>query len=116
MPNAFLPSSRLQDYEAELAEACKRDLGKSYFEAQLADIGWCKNDIIFVTNNLEKWVKDEKAPDIPWANALLKPRIRKDPLGCVLIIGCASTSATCLDRADVHLEPSTFPSSFPSAR
>jgi beta-apo-4'-carotenal oxygenase len=77
----------LKDHEAELAEACKRDLGKPYFEAQLADIAWVENDIIFVSDNLEKWVKDEKAPDIPLMNALLKPRIRKDPLGCVLVIG-----------------------------
>jgi beta-apo-4'-carotenal oxygenase len=78
---------RIKDHEAELAEACKRDLGKPYFEAQLADIAWVENDAIFVANNLEKWAKDEKAPDIPLMNSLLKPRIRKDPLGCVLIIG-----------------------------
>lgn len=45
------------------------------------------NDIVFVTKNLEKWAKDEKAKDIPLTNALMSPRIRKDPLGCVLVIG-----------------------------
>jgi len=68
----------------------KRDLGKPAFEAQIADIGWIENDAIFASNNLEKWVKDEKAPDIPLVNKLLRPRIRKDPLGCVLIIGCVT--------------------------
>lgn len=77
----------MKDHEEELAEAGKRDLGKPYFEAQLADIAWVENDVVFVANNLEKWVKDEKAPDIPFTNSFLKPRIRKDPLGCVLIIG-----------------------------
>lgn len=70
-------------------EACKRDLGKSAFEAYLTEIDWCKNDIVFVCNNLEKWAKDEKAPDIPLMNTALSPRIRKDPLGCVLVIGYA---------------------------
>lgn len=45
------------------------------------------NDIVFVNNNLEKWAKAEAAPDIPLLNKPLHPKIRKDPLGCVLIIG-----------------------------
>jgi beta-apo-4'-carotenal oxygenase len=45
------------------------------------------NDIIFIQNNLKKWVEDEKAPDIPLLNTALNPRIRKDPIGTVLIIG-----------------------------
>ncbi len=77
----------LKDNETALVEACKRDLGKSSFETFLTEIGWCENDIVFVCNNLEKWAKDEKAPDIPLTNWALKPRIRKEPLGCVLIIG-----------------------------
>ena len=32
-------------------------------------------------------MKDEKAPDIPLSNSLLNPRIRKEPLGTVLVIG-----------------------------
>ncbi|KAG9238085.1 Aldehyde/histidinol dehydrogenase [Amylocarpus encephaloides] len=70
-----------------LIEACKKDLGKSAFEAYISEVDWCKNDIIFVTKNLAKWMKDEPAPDIPLTNSLLKPKIRKDPLGTVLIIG-----------------------------
>jgi beta-apo-4'-carotenal oxygenase len=45
------------------------------------------NDIVFICNNLAKWMKDEKAPDIPLMNAALSPKIRKDPLGVVLVIG-----------------------------
>ena len=45
------------------------------------------NDIVFVSKNLAKWAKDEAAPDINLMNKLLSPRIRKEPLGCVLIIG-----------------------------
>ncbi|KAL8654059.1 MAG: hypothetical protein Q9226_003584 [Calogaya cf. arnoldii] len=77
----------IKDNEAAIVQACKEDLGKGVFETYLSEIDWCTNDIVFVTQNLEKWVKDEKASDIPLANKLLSPRIRKDPLGAILIIG-----------------------------
>lgn len=46
-----------------------------------------ENDVVFVTKNLAKWAKDEKAEDIDFPFSLMKPTIRKDPLGCVLVIG-----------------------------
>ncbi|PBP18596.1 fatty aldehyde dehydrogenase [Diplocarpon rosae] len=75
------------DYSDALVEACKSDLGKPVFETFISEIDWCKNDIMFVTKNLAKWMKDESAPDIPLTNTLLNPRIRKEPLGTVLVIG-----------------------------
>lgn len=57
------------------------------FETYLSEVDWCKNDIIFMCDNLAKWMKDEKAPDIPLTNSLLNPRIKKEPLGTVLVIG-----------------------------
>jgi len=42
---------------------------------------------MFITKNLKNWVKDEPAPDMPLTNKLLNPRIRKEPLGTVLVIG-----------------------------
>lgn len=57
-------------------------------------VGWCLNDIVFVNNNLAKWAKTEAAPDIPLLNKPLHPKIRKDPLGCVFIIGYASQQGT----------------------
>ncbi|EON69525.1 hypothetical protein W97_08785 [Coniosporium apollinis CBS 100218] len=77
----------LRDNEDLILDACKKDLGKSQFETYITEVGWCENDIVFMCNNLEKWVKDESAPDIPLANKLFSPRIRKDPLGTVLVIG-----------------------------
>ncbi|SLM41424.1 fatty aldehyde dehydrogenase [Lasallia pustulata] len=77
----------LKDNEAALLEACKHDIGKGTFETMLTEISWCENDIVFVCNNLAKWAKDEKAPDMPLTNSLFSPTIRKDPLGCVLVIG-----------------------------
>jgi len=77
----------LVDYSDALVEACTKDLGKPVFETYISEIDWCKNDIIFITKNLAKWMKDEPAPDIPLVNSLMYPRIKKEPLGTILVIG-----------------------------
>ncbi|TVY20370.1 Beta-apo-4'-carotenal oxygenase [Lachnellula arida] len=77
----------LHDNIEALTEACKNDLGKPAFETGISEIDWCMNDIIFVTKNLEKWAKDESPPDMDLPNKLFSPRIRKEPLGTVLVIG-----------------------------
>jgi len=77
----------LKDNANAIVAACKEDLGKGSFEANLGELDFCTNTIIYDCNNLQKWAKDESAPDIPLANQLLRPKIRKDPMGCVLIIG-----------------------------
>lgn len=77
----------MRDNADAIASACKKDLGKGQFETNLTDIDMVLNDIIYTCNSLEKWMKDETAPDIPLFNKILRPKIRKDPLGCVLIIG-----------------------------
>ncbi|KAK3704724.1 Hexadecenal dehydrogenase [Vermiconidia calcicola] len=77
----------LKDEEPALLEACKLDLGKSAYETYLTELGWVLNDIIFMSKNLARFAKDEKAEDISLTNSFMKPRIKKDPLGAVLIIG-----------------------------
>ncbi|KAK5454205.1 Hexadecenal dehydrogenase [Exophiala xenobiotica] len=77
----------IEDHKEELVEACRRDLNKGYFESMVGEVNWVQNDIVFQTQNLEKWMRDEKPADIAWTNRLVSPRIRKDPLGVVLIIG-----------------------------
>lgn len=77
----------LKDAESALLEACKLDLGKSRYEAYMTEVGWVLNDIIFMNKNLERFMKDEKPDDIDLTNSFMKPRIRKDPLGAILIIG-----------------------------
>jgi beta-apo-4'-carotenal oxygenase len=77
----------ISDAAPDLLEACKLDLGKPIFETYVGEIDWCKNDIVFVTKNLARWMKDEKAPDIPFMNVIMKPKIRKEPLGTILVIG-----------------------------
>jgi beta-apo-4'-carotenal oxygenase len=86
----------LKDNEAALIEACKLDLGKPTYEILAGEILWCLNDIVFVCNNLKKWMADEKAPDIDLKNTLVNPKIRKEPLGTVLVIGyvyCSTASS-----------------------
>lgn len=77
----------LVDNADAIAQACKIDLGKGHFEANLMELDFCTNTCIYCCDNLDKWAKDETAADIQLANKLLFPKIRKDPLGCVLIIG-----------------------------
>lgn len=81
---------RLKDNYNAIETACKKDLGKGIFESGLTELDWCTNDIVFVCTNLKKWARDESAPDIPLVNKLMSPTIRKDPLGCVLVIGYES--------------------------
>ncbi|KAH8434960.1 hexadecenal dehydrogenase [Aspergillus melleus] len=77
----------LKDHEQEIADALALDLNKPRFETEIAENGWLQNDIVFVTRNLHKWVKDEKAEDIDLTFKFMSPKIRKDPLGVVLVIG-----------------------------
>lgn len=77
----------LKDNQDLIMEACKRDLGKSTFETYLTEVSWCMNDIVFMSKNLARFAKDEPGPDIALTNKFFGPRIRKDPLGCALIIG-----------------------------
>ncbi|KAL6251239.1 Hexadecenal dehydrogenase [Rhinocladiella similis] len=77
----------IKDHEEEIVQACARDLKRPRFETEVAESGWLLNDIVFITRSLHKWVKDEKAPDIDLSFKLMSPKIRKDPLGCVLVIG-----------------------------
>lgn len=77
----------LEDNKDLLVEACQKDLGKSVFESKLTELTWVQNDVIFMSKNLHKWAQDEKPDDMKFANKIVSPRIRKDPLGTVLVIG-----------------------------
>lgn len=77
----------IKDREALLGEALQKDLGRPFYEAYLTEIGWVLNDIIFTINNLDKWSKEEKAQDVPFTFMPMRPRIRKEPLGVVLVLG-----------------------------
>lgn len=103
----------IKDNEAAMLEACKRDLGKGYFEGMLSEITWVQNDIVFMTKNLEKWAQDEKPDDISFTNKIVSPRIRKDPLGSVLVIGLAPSSPLLQPELTKFTVPSISPSTSP---
>lgn len=77
----------MKDNEKAILEATKLDLGKSAYETYMTELGWVMNDIVFMSRNLARFMKDEKAEDVDFTNSFMRPRIRKDPLGAVLIIG-----------------------------
>lgn len=70
-------------------------MNKPRFETELAETGWLLNDIIFACRNLHKWMKDEKAEDIELTYKFMSPKIRKDPLGVVLVIGLEAPLRIC---------------------
>lgn len=77
----------IEDHKQELVDALKSDLNKGYYASMLEEISWVQNDCIFMANNLARWAQDEKPEDISFPNTLMRPRVRKDPLGVCLVIG-----------------------------
>ena len=90
----------IKDNAKAIEAACKLDLGKGVFESNLSELDFCTKTIIYDISNLEKWAKDEKSPDVPFDMKLLRPKIRKDPLGTVLIIGSVAPQSSVLDAAE----------------
>lgn len=77
----------LKDYKDTIIEACKKDLGKPAFETFIGEVNWVMNDCIYLSQNLKRFAKDEKPEDVDFTNKIFGPRIRKDPMGTVLILG-----------------------------
>ncbi|KAK8027007.1 aldehyde dehydrogenase 3H1 [Apiospora marii] len=75
------------DYTPQLREALMLDLKKSPHDAHVSEIDWTLGDCLNAIKNLEKWVKDDKDIDVALSFSMLKPRIKKEPFGAVLIIG-----------------------------
>lgn len=78
----------ITDLEPAIKEAMMRDLHKSEYETVMTEIDWVRDDCLLMINNLKKYVADEKLgrPYVPLTFAFMKFRIRKEPLGAVLII------------------------------
>ncbi|KAK1728791.1 hypothetical protein CaCOL14_005370 [Colletotrichum acutatum] len=77
----------IKDYSPQLCDALRKDLRKCKHEAVLSEVDWCANDCLYMLKNLSKFAAEEKCEDVPLTYAALKPRIRKEPLGMVLVIG-----------------------------
>ncbi|KAI8292478.1 Beta-apo-4'-carotenal oxygenase [Colletotrichum sp. SAR11_57] len=77
----------LKDRTGQLREALKYDLNRPPHDAHVSDIDWSISDCMFAIQNLATWIQDDKNIDVFLPFSLLRPRIRKQPLGTVLIIG-----------------------------
>ncbi|RBQ99473.1 hypothetical protein FVER53590_01702 [Fusarium verticillioides] len=78
----------LVDNEKAIAEALAVDLGRHEFEALTSDLHGLKADILEHLNHVEEWAADEPVSSAGFLMATLgKARIRKEPLGVVLVIG-----------------------------
>ncbi|KAI1125143.1 Aldehyde/histidinol dehydrogenase [Nemania abortiva] len=77
----------ITDCTPKFLAALKQDLGKPAPEAILTEISFCISDLNFALQKLKSWVKDDTDLDYPLTFFAMKPRIRKEPLGAVLIIG-----------------------------
>ncbi|KAI4862031.1 aldehyde dehydrogenase [Hypoxylon rubiginosum] len=77
----------LTDYTEKFQAALKKDLNKPPHDAILTEIHHLFQDLDLTLKKLKDWVKDDKDIDYPWTFAAMKPRIRKEPLGAVLVIG-----------------------------
>ncbi|KAI0009820.1 aldehyde dehydrogenase [Xylariaceae sp. FL0662B] len=75
------------DYSEKFKAALKQDLRKPPEDAVLSEINHSIQDLNLSLKKLKTWVKDGKDLDYPLMFAPLKPRIKKEPLGTVLIIG-----------------------------
>lgn len=79
----------LEDYGPHILNALMSDLHKSEYESLLTELDWVKNDCLFMLDNMEKFAKDDKlgSPQVPLTFSMMKLRVKKEPLGAVLIIG-----------------------------
>ncbi|KAJ5963589.1 uncharacterized protein N7479_003465 [Penicillium vulpinum] len=77
----------VEDNEQAILDAIKADLNRSEVESYLTDLAGIRKDIIYHLDNIDAWAADEIIGDSFIARRLGLARIRKEPLGVVLIIG-----------------------------
>jgi aldehyde dehydrogenase (NAD+) len=77
----------LEDNEKEFMAAMKEDLNRSNIESMITDFAGARKDILYHLQHIDKWAADEPLGDTFVAKKLRLARIRKEPLGVVLIIG-----------------------------
>ena len=71
--------------EADIAKALYDDLGKSYTEGYMTEIGMVLSEINFALRHLKKWMKPKKVKT-PLAHFKSKSFVLPSPLGVVLIM------------------------------
>lgn len=76
----------IKEYEIEILESLKTDLGKHENEAYMSEVGFVYASINHMIKNLKKWAKPQKRP-APFYLMPSKSYIVNEPYGSVLIIG-----------------------------
>lgn len=76
----------IRDYEPQLLQALKLDLGKPEFESYAAEIGFVLSDIEHTLAKLPAWHRDKKVHS-PLMHFPARSRVVSEPLGLTLIIG-----------------------------
>ncbi|KAL8392562.1 hypothetical protein RB595_002668 [Gaeumannomyces hyphopodioides] len=76
----------IEDFTPKMVAAMMQDFGKSEYEVILSEIMFIKNDCMYFLDKLDEFTKDESAPDVPLTFRANNIKVRKDPLGTVLII------------------------------
>ncbi|KAH8902659.1 aldehyde dehydrogenase [Coniochaeta sp. PMI_546] len=76
----------ITDLTPEITEAMSRDLHKSAFESMFAEIEWVKNDCLYQIKHLKEFAKDEKLKHVPLTFSMMNCRVRKEPIGTVVIL------------------------------
>lgn len=77
----------VEENEQAIVDAIKCDLNRPGFETYLTDLAGIRKDILYHLENIDAWAADETLGDSFIARRLGVARIRKEPLGVVLIIG-----------------------------
>jgi hypothetical protein len=74
----------VDENEALILEAVKKDLRKPPFEAEIGETAFLKEEILTMMNNLDKWAAPEyvKVDSLHMANSC---HIRKEPVGRSII-------------------------------
>lgn len=76
----------LRDNEQKIQDAIKADLKRPDFETMAAEFAFQWGEFNHVIKMLPKWVKDEKIKGVSMTYMTSSPKIRKRPLGTVLVI------------------------------
>lgn len=71
--------------EKEIASCLAEDLGKSYFEAYISEIGLVLDELTYTIKHLKKWMKVKRVKT-PLSSQPARSRIYQVPYGQVLII------------------------------
>ncbi len=72
--------------EREIAEALAKDLGRSAFEAWIADVASTKAEAQYARKHVRKWMRRQRV-GLPLSQRPARAWVQYDPLGVVLLIG-----------------------------